>query len=93
MTVKIEDNYMDVNDFVRLLDYIQNNHSFGEMKGKLIKYISPTYDTRTGKIHHINLSLAGDGLHFSVTNENKHRNLAVWIYEWLDNGTWDSTDY
>ncbi|MFY0516282.1 hypothetical protein ACOMCU_00430 [Lysinibacillus sp. UGB7] len=88
----IQSNYMSVEEFTDLLAYIQKKHSFGEMKGKLIKYISPTYDTRTGKIFHINLSLGGDGLHFSVTNENKHRNLAVWIYEWLDDGDWNSTN-
>ena len=89
----IQNNYMSVNEFTDLLAYIQKNHSFCEMKGKLIKYISPTYDTRTGKIFHIKLRLGGDGLDFSVTNENKHRNLTAWIYEWLDNGSWYSTDY
>ena len=89
----IEQNYMDVKEFVELVEYIQKHHSFGKTKGKLVKYISPTYDTRTGKIFHINLRLSGDGLDFSITNENKHKDLALWVYEWLDSGTWDNTNY
>lgn len=89
----IQNNYMSVDEFVELLDYIQRNHSFCEPKGKMVKYISHTYDTRTGKIHHVQLRLCGDGLHFSITNENKHRNLKKWIYGWLEKGNWRSTDY
>lgn len=89
----ITDNYMTVEEFTDLLKYIQEHHSFKKFNGKCIKYIYPSYDTRIGKIFHINLRRGGESLDFSVTNENKDRNLAVWIYEWLDKGTWDSTDY
>lgn len=85
-------NLMSIGEFLELLKYIQENHSFVTLRGKRIKYISPTYDTRTGRIFHVHLRLGGEGLHFSITNENKHRNLKDWIYEWLEHGTWESTD-
>ena len=78
--------HMTLDEFNDLVTYIQKNHSFPEMEGKRIKYITPTFDTRTGRIFHINLRLAGEGKDFSVTNENKHRKLNEWVVDWLDNG-------
>lgn len=72
---------MTFSEFVELVSYINENHSFKDLKGKHIKYITPTYDTRTNVIHCIKLN---DTI-FSITNENKHRNLKEWIYNYLNN--------
>lgn len=80
--------YMTLEEFNELIAYIQTNHSFPKMEGKKVKYITPIFDTRTGRIFSINLRLAGEGIDFSVTNENKHRNLNEWVRDWLDNGSW-----
>ena len=79
---------MNLNDFRDLLNYIEKNHSFRRGKGKMIKYVSPTCDMRSGDIFHINLRQAGNGVDFSLTNENKDRNLKRWVMDWLDNGEW-----
>lgn len=84
--------YMTLEQFTRLVSYIQANHSFAECKGKHIKYITPIFDTRTNKIFCINLRRSCEGLDFSITNENKTKDLMVWIHTWLNEGTWDSTE-
>ena len=42
--------YMTIGEFNNLLKYINENHSCRALKGKMIKYISPTIDFRTGCI-------------------------------------------
>lgn len=70
---------MSINEFNELLEYINKNHSFIGLKGKMIKYISPTIDLRTGHIGMVRL----DDKTFSKTNENRHKNLKNWIMEYL----------
>lgn len=84
----MEDKHMNIDDFRKLCNYIEKNHSFRKAQGKMIKYISPTFDMRIGKIFHVNLRRSGDGIDFSLTNENKDKDLKNWIVDWLDNGTW-----
>lgn len=81
--------HMSLEDFTELVDHINKNHSFSEVKGKRIKYITPIYDTRIGKIFCVNLRLTGEGKYFSLTNENKDKDLKQWIYDWLENGNWN----
>ncbi|WP_275372570.1 hypothetical protein [Clostridium tertium] len=70
---------ISLRDYLELLDYIMKNHNWNERTGKCIKYISHTYDTRTGKIFSIKL----DDMIFSQTNENKHKDLKQWIIGYL----------
>lgn len=70
---------MSINEFNELLEYINKNHSFIGLKGKMIKYISPTIDLRTGHIGMVRL----DDKTFSKVNENRHKNLKNWIMEYL----------
>lgn len=77
--------YMTVKEYVELLQYIDAKHSFGRMQGKEIKYIEHVFDFRTNKIFCVKLRpILSDEVIFSITNENKDRNLKEWIYEWLD---------
>lgn len=73
--------YMSLEEFNKLYEYIMNNHSFSAVKGKMIKYITPTIDTRSNRIYQIKL----DDKVFSKVNENRHKNLYDWIMEYLDN--------
>lgn len=71
---------MSFEEYIELVNYIHKNHSLQSLKGKLIKYISSTYDFRTGKIYKISL----DGKDFAKVNENRHRNLKKWIIDYLN---------
>lgn len=71
--------HMTISEFNSLLKYINKNHSFKQLEGKMIKYVSPTIDLRTGFIGCIKL----DDKIFSQTNENRHRNLKEWIMQYL----------
>lgn len=79
---------MTVEDFRELCAYIEAHHSFKKGQGKMVKYISPTYDVRIGEIFHVNIRLSGMGRDFSITNENINKDLKSWIIDWLDNGKW-----
>lgn len=72
--------YMSIQEFNELLNYIHKNHSFKDLKGKMIKYISPTIDFRTGCIGKIVI----DDVSFNKVNENRHRNLKNWVLEYLN---------
>lgn len=72
---------MSIKEFNDLLQYINKNHSFMTLKGKMIKYISPTIDFRTGHIGKVVL----DDKAFIKVNENRHRNLYKWIKDYLNN--------
>lgn len=72
---------MTLKDYAEILDYIDKNHSFRNISGKMIKYITMTLDFRTFEIHSIKL----DDKVFSKTNENRHRDLKEMIYEYLNN--------
>lgn len=80
---------MNIEDFREILNYIEKNHSFRKSQGKMVKYVSPTLDMRIGKIFHVNLRRSGEGKDFSLTNENKDKDLKSWILNWLDEGTWE----
>lgn len=71
---------MTIEEFNNLLKYINENHSLRALKGKMIKYISPTIDFRTGCIGQVVL----DDKIFKKVNENRHKNLYKWITEYLD---------
>lgn len=73
---------MNMEDFRFLLLYIQMNHKFAR-GGKHIKYVTPTFDMRTGDIHRIEFHGMEDKV-FSITNENADRDLEMWIADWLD---------
>lgn len=71
---------MSFAEFRELLNFIQQYHKFG--KGKSIKYVTPHIDMRYGNIHAIEFR----GFHdktFSITNENKDKDLLKWIMDWL----------
>lgn len=76
---------LTIKEFIQLLNYINENHSFRKMEGRRIKYIQPVYDTRKMTIHAVAFI---DGVHddiiFSITNENRNKNLKELIYNWLD---------
>lgn len=72
---------MSIDEFTELLNFIKKYHKFG--KGKSIKYVTPHIDMRFGDIHAVEFR----GFHdrtFSITNENRERDLLAWIMEWLN---------
>lgn len=71
---------MSMGEYIELVKYILENHSFACLNGKMIKYISNSFDTRTNSIYGITL----DDVEFIKTNENSHRNLKKWIMEYLN---------
>ncbi|QUH22066.1 hypothetical protein [Alkaliphilus sp. B6464] len=71
---------MTLKEYLELVKYINENHSFRQLKGKMIKYISHTLDFRTGHIHRVTLNHK----EFATINENRHRNLKEWIYRYLN---------
>lgn len=84
--------YLSLAEFTLLVAYINENHSFAKNRGKRVKYITPIYDTRTQKIFCLQLRLSGEDLAFSITNEDKDKDLAKWVYCWLEEGKWGSTE-
>lgn len=73
-------NDMTLKEYLELVKYISEKHSFRKVKGKMIKYISHTLDFRTGTIYQIIL----DGKKFTKVNENRHRDLKKWVMNYLD---------
>lgn len=75
---------MTLEEYQELVKYIYLNFgwrkSMGKNFSKRIKYIRCTFDTRTGEIFHVSL----DHKDFTIVNENRHRNLKEWIYEYLN---------
>ncbi|MDM0987453.1 hypothetical protein QTI95_14040 [Clostridium perfringens] len=71
---------LSLQDYAELLVYIDENHSFRKVKGKMIKYVRCTFDMRTHEIFAVSL----DDKEFVKVNENRHRDLKKWIYEYLD---------
>lgn len=70
---------MTLTEYSELLKYINENHSFKKGMGKMVKYISHTFDFRTLMISRVDI----DGKIFSITNENSHKNLKKWIMDYL----------
>lgn len=66
-------------EFRELLTYIAKYHRFGK-GGKSIKYVTPHIDMRSGDIHAIEFRGFNDRV-FSITNENRDRDLKQWIME------------
>jgi hypothetical protein len=77
---------MTYEEFVKVLKYVTENHKFGSGIGKGIKYVTPTFDLRNGKIHCITFSGWNGEKVFSIINENKDKNLYAWVVEWLTEG-------
>ncbi|EIF6155387.1 hypothetical protein LFJ62_003094 [Clostridium perfringens] len=71
---------LSLQDYAELLVYIDENHSFRKVKGKMIKYVRCTFDMRTHEIFSVSL----DNKEFVKVNENRHRDLKKWIYGYLD---------
>lgn len=46
---------MTPNEYVKLLDKIQREHSMMSKKGRSIKYVSCNYDTRDNSIYRVSL--------------------------------------
>lgn len=72
---------MSIAEYLELVKYIHEHHSFAKAKGKRIKYISNTLDFRTGNIYRIVLN----DKEFAKVNQNRHRDLKEWIYGYLNN--------
>lgn len=72
---------MTTSDLRQLLIFIEKYHKFG--RGKSIKYVTPHIDMRYGDIHAIEFRGFHDRV-FSITNENKDKDLYLWIMEWLN---------
>lgn len=69
-------------DFWEVMRHVHNEHRFAK-GGKNIKYVSPTFDMRTGDIHRIEFHGMENKV-FSITNENADRDLYEWVMRWLD---------
>ncbi|MGL5713399.1 MAG: hypothetical protein ACRCX2_10300 [Paraclostridium sp.] len=76
---------MTLKEYFDLVRYIDKHHSFRELEGKAIKYISHTFDTRTRTVYSVKLwGGFSEDKEFTIVNENKDRELKEWIYNWLD---------
>ena len=74
---------MTFKEYVELLKYIVDDHGWRNLLkegSKHIKYIRHSFDTRTNLIFSIQL----DDKDFTIVNQNRHRNLKDWIYEYLN---------
>lgn len=71
---------MTLQEYLDLLQFIEENHSFRRMKGKRIKYIGHTYDFRTHEIFSIRI----DNVTFTKVNENRHKNLKEWVMNYIN---------
>lgn len=69
--------------FNEIFQYAITHHSFKEGKGRRVKYIVPTIDTRTRMINTIIFYCMAEDKVFSLTNRNKDKDLYEWIMEWL----------
>jgi len=75
--------YMTPKEYNELLKYIYINHNPFKINKFPIKYVDCSYDNRTGRIFCVTIRTYFDENRFSITNENKHRDLKEWIYNWL----------
>lgn len=78
------DGYMTLEQFCQLVEFINFNHAWGVSRGKWVKYIIPSYDTRTQMIYGIKLRGMFEDKDFFIVNEDVHRNLNQWVREWLE---------
>ena len=69
--------------FRKLLTHISEHHRFSR-GGWKIKYVTPHIDMRYGDIHCVQFRGMFGEKDFSITNENKERDLEKWIYDWLE---------
>lgn len=76
---------LSVKDYIELLQYISKNHAWNIncMKGKVIKYVDATFDFRTNTYFAIKFRGMEDK-DFVKVNENRHRDMKKWIYDWLE---------
>lgn len=74
---------MSMKDLQNLLQLIEEKHRFGRGKGKGIKYVIPYLDMRHRDIYAIDFRGWNDKS-FSLVNENKDKNLFLWILSWLE---------
>lgn len=74
---------MTYSELTQLLQMIDDRHSFRKGKGHMIKYVTPIIDMRTLSIHAVEFHSVFDTKVFSITNENKDKDLMKWISEWL----------
>ena len=77
---------MTYEEFVTILKAVSVEHKFGKSSGKGIKYVTPTFDLRSGDIHTITFHCWNEDRTFSITNENKDIDLYAWVVEWLTEG-------
>ena len=75
-------NYMEMNEFLELVNFILTDHRFGE-KGHHIKYVKPSFDMRLCVFYGVTLQGMLGTKDFFIVNENRHRNLNEWIREFL----------
>lgn len=70
---------MTLNDYQKLLEYINENHKFPN-KGKAIKYIDTTVDMRTGEIFLVTLRRGSLSHNFRIYEKSDIDE----IYKWLE---------
>jgi hypothetical protein len=51
--------------------------------GRKIKYVRPYIDNRSGLCYGVVFECVGGTVEFFVVNENKHKNLGQWVWEWM----------
>jgi len=86
---------MSLLQFVELLEEIMAKHAWMlGVKGHAIKYVRPHFDTRTGDFYGVTFEGVRGKKDFFVVNEDRDRDLYVWIKEFLDsdpgNVQWES---
>jgi hypothetical protein len=73
---------MTMDKFVDLTRFIMAEHTFG-LRGHMIKYIRPHFDTRTGDFYGVSFDGMFGHKDFFVVNENRNRDLLPWIMDFL----------
>lgn len=84
----MENKSLSMKDYIELLQYIEENHSFVMGKGKRIKYITTTLDTRINRIFSIEFQIFGSSMpiRFHIADTPKGKTFKQLIYEWLEEG-------
>lgn len=82
----MENKSLSLKDYIEFLQYIEENHNFVIGKGKRIKYITTTLDTRTNTIFSVEFQVFASSIpvRFHIANTPKDKSFKQWIYEWLE---------
>ena len=74
---------MSMEQFIDLTRFLMTEHTFG-LRGHMVKYVRPHFDTRTGDIFGVSFDGMFGHKDFFVVNENRDRNLTIWIMDFFD---------